>query len=55
MSARKFKKIGFLLAYVIAVYIVFPDSAYAMHIMEGFLPFNWAAFWMVAMLRSTPI
>lgn len=50
MNLRKYKKIGLLLAYVIGVYIVFPDSAYAMHIAEGFLPFNWAAFWMVIMV-----
>lgn len=54
MNRRNVKKTGLkisiLLAYVLGVYIVFPDSAYAMHIMEGFLPFNWAAFWMVAMV-----
>ncbi len=50
MNLSKVKKIGLLITYVIGVYIVFPDSAYAMHIMEGFLPFNWAAFWMVAMV-----
>ncbi|MBF0516427.1 MAG: energy-coupling factor ABC transporter permease, partial [Nitrospirae bacterium] len=27
-----------------------PQSAYAMHIMEGFLPFNWCAFWYVCSL-----
>jgi cobalt/nickel transport system permease protein len=27
-----------------------PKSAYAMHIMEGFLPFGWAVFWWVAFL-----
>lgn len=38
------------MAYVLAIYIVFPNNAYGMHIMEGFLPFNWAAFWWLAMI-----
>jgi len=50
MTLRKFKKVSLLIAYVIAVYIFFPDDAYAMHIMEGFLPYNWAAFWWLAMI-----
>ncbi|WP_092331466.1 energy-coupling factor ABC transporter permease [Desulfosporosinus hippei] len=39
-----------MIAYVMVVYFVFPDDAYAMHIMEGFLPFNWAAFWWIVMI-----
>lgn len=50
MGLRKFKNIGLLIAYVLAIYIVFPNNAYAMHIMEGFLPFNWAAFWWIVMI-----
>lgn len=50
MDVRKIKNIGLLIAYVLTVYIVFPNNAYAMHIMEGFLPFNWAAFWWIAMI-----
>jgi len=50
VTIRKLKKISLLIAYVITIYIFFPDYAYAMHIMEGFLPFNWAAFWWVAMI-----
>ena len=50
MTLRKFEKISLLIAYVLAVYIFFPDNAYGMHIMEGFLPFNWAAFWWIAMI-----
>lgn len=50
MTLHKFQKIGLLIAYVIAIYTFFPDDAYAMHIMEGFLPFNWAAFWWMAMI-----
>ncbi len=50
MNLRMIKRISLLIAYVLAVYIVFPNNAYAMHIMEGFLPFNWAAFWWIAMI-----
>ncbi|MDA8222084.1 energy-coupling factor ABC transporter permease [Desulfosporosinus sp.] len=50
MGLRKIQKISLLIAYVLAVYIVFPNNAYAMHIMEGFLPFNWAAFWWIVMI-----
>ena len=46
----KIKRISLLIAYVLTVYIIFPNNAYAMHIMEGFLPFNWAAFWWIAMI-----
>ncbi len=47
---RKIKHISLLMAYVLIIYIIFPNDAYAMHIMEGFLPFNWAAFWWIAMI-----
>ena len=50
MDKRMFKKLVQLITYVLSIYIIFPDNAYAMHIMEGFLPFNWAAFWWIAML-----
>ncbi|ODA42089.1 energy-coupling factor ABC transporter permease [Desulfosporosinus sp. BG] len=50
MNLRKFRSIGLLIIYVVAIYVIFPDNAYAMHIMEGFLPFNWAAFWWIAMI-----
>ncbi|HEY8908683.1 MAG TPA: energy-coupling factor ABC transporter permease [Desulfosporosinus sp.] len=50
MDLRMFKKISLLIVYVLAIYIVFPDNAYAMHIMEGFLPLNWAAFWWIVMI-----
>jgi len=50
MLSGKLKKIGLLTAYVMAIYIFIPNNAYAMHIMEGFLPFNWAAFWWIAMI-----
>jgi len=50
MNFHKIKKIGLSLVYVLAIYIIFPKDAYAMHIMEGFLPFNWAAFWWIVMI-----
>ena len=50
MKIRMIKQISLLIAYVLAIYIVFPNNAYGMHIMEGFLPFNWAAFWWLAMI-----
>ena len=31
--------------YLLSVFLVFPQNAYAMHIAEGFLPMNWAGFW----------
>jgi len=50
MGLRRIKKVSLLIAYVLAVYIVLPNNAYAMHIMEGFLPFNGAAFWWIVMI-----
>ena len=50
MTLHKLKTISLLMVYVISIYIFFPDDVYAMHIMEGFLPFNWAAFWWLAMI-----
>lgn len=50
MKLRMIKRISLLIAYVLAIYIVFPNNVYGMHIMEGFLPFNWAAFWWIAMI-----
>lgn len=31
--------------YIVCLFLVFPRNAYAMHIMEGFLPFTWSGFW----------
>ncbi|HZK53784.1 MAG TPA: energy-coupling factor ABC transporter permease [Desulfosporosinus sp.] len=50
MNLRIIKPISILIAYILAIYVVFPNDAYGMHIMEGFLPFNWAAFWWIAMI-----
>ena len=35
---------------IMTVYLLLPDNVYGMHIMEGFLPYNWAAFWWIAMI-----
>lgn len=32
------------------LFLIMPDTAYAMHIMEGFLPVKWAVFWTLASL-----
>ena len=48
MGIRKnLKRLNLLGIALISLYLVIgvPKPAYAMHIMEGFLPFNWAAFW----------
>lgn len=40
------KKYGILVAtYLLAVFLILPQNAYAMHIMEGFLPVKWCGFW----------
>lgn len=44
------KSILLALIYCLSVYIIFPNYVYAMHIAEGFLPMNWAAFWWIVML-----
>lgn len=31
--------------YLLGVMLILPANAYAMHIMEGFLPINWAGIW----------
>lgn len=40
----------FFEAYLLSVFLVFPQSAYAMHIMEGFLPIQWSGFWIAVTL-----
>jgi cobalt/nickel transport system permease protein len=34
-----------IVALAVALLSLFPQNSYAMHISEGILPFNWAAFW----------
>lgn len=34
-----------LFVYLLAIMLILPPDAYAMHIMEGFLPMNWAGIW----------
>ncbi|UQZ81709.1 Cobalt transport protein CbiM precursor [Paenibacillus konkukensis] len=39
-----------VLGFVLYFSVNEPESAYAMHIMEGFLPMGWAIFWWVAFI-----
>jgi cobalt/nickel transport system permease protein len=43
---------GYLTAFLamLGSYFIFPDNAYAMHIMEGFLPVKWSIIWSVITL-----
>jgi len=41
---------AFLILSLTLTLILQPKSAYGMHIMEGFLPFNWAVFWWIAIV-----
>jgi cobalt/nickel transport system permease protein len=52
MSIKKRGWMSLTLMAVISFYLVvgFPKPAYAMHIMEGFLPVQWAVFWWVVAL-----
>lgn len=38
---------GWKLSYFLLAFLFVPDRALAMHIMEGFLPIEWAIFWWV--------
>lgn len=44
-----FKKVGIPII-LCGIFLVAPRHAFAMHIMEGFLPANWAILWMVLSL-----
>ncbi len=46
----KIRSITLIAAYIVIVNYVFPQNAYAMHIMEGFLPVKWAGFWLAVSL-----
>ncbi|HBV96671.1 MAG: cobalamin biosynthesis protein CbiM [Peptococcaceae bacterium BICA1-7] len=39
-----------MLTCFIAVSLIIPENAYAMHIMEGYLPFGWSGLWTALML-----
>ncbi|PKM83117.1 MAG: cobalamin biosynthesis protein CbiM [Firmicutes bacterium HGW-Firmicutes-14] len=47
---KKKRAICLVLLYLLAISLVVPGNAYAMHIMEGFLPIGWAGFWFAATL-----
>ncbi len=38
-------KVSIKILYFLAVLLIIPNTAFAMHIMEGFLPIKWAIFW----------
>ncbi len=41
---NKFKKFPLIFS-IIMIFILVPEPAFAMHIMEGFLPLKWVLFW----------
>jgi cobalt/nickel transport system permease protein len=43
---------GMKLVFVLCLYLLInePEQAYAMHIMEGYLPFGWSIFWWIVFL-----
>lgn len=45
-----YRKILYLFLYVTVAFLALPQNAYAMHIMEGFLPVKWAGFWFVLVI-----
>lgn len=45
-----FKRTILLSTYMLVLFMTVPRPAFAMHIMEGFLPVGWAAFWALATL-----
>ncbi|MBF0456680.1 MAG: energy-coupling factor ABC transporter permease [Nitrospirae bacterium] len=47
---KRIFKLKYITLFVVAALILISRPAYAMHIMEGFLPFNWCAFWYICSL-----
>ncbi|MBE3581533.1 MAG: energy-coupling factor ABC transporter permease [Thermoanaerobacteraceae bacterium] len=47
---RRTSLIGILGTYFMLISLILPRPAYAMHIMEGFLPLGWAGFWFLAVI-----
>ncbi len=46
VETSRLKVQGYSIAVIaVALLSLFPQNSYAMHISEGILPFNWAAFW----------
>lgn len=44
---RRIALVGIFAVYFVIISLTLPHPAYAMHIMEGFLPMGWAGFWFV--------
>ena len=40
----------FIITYALTTLLFLTQPAFAMHIMEGFLPLNWAVFWWILIL-----
>ncbi|MFC5649265.1 energy-coupling factor ABC transporter permease [Paenibacillus solisilvae] len=47
LKARSISTLLLVLGFTLYLFVNEPQSAYAMHIMEGFLPLGWAVFWWV--------
>lgn len=47
---KNIKRTVLVCTYVFALSLTIPQYAYAMHIMEGFLPMNWAGFWFILII-----
>lgn len=47
---KLWKFLPFVLISVIYFTLTNPESAHAMHIMEGFLPVKWAVFWLIVFI-----
>ncbi len=47
---KHYQTISRILAILVLLLIITPQRAYAMHIMEGFLPLSWCIFWFAVFL-----
>lgn len=52
MKTIKMKKKNLIIIYFALLFLFIPKQAFAMHIMEGFLPIEWALFWWGVALPS---
>jgi len=52
MKGLKMKKKNLIIIYFAVLLLCIPKQAFAMHIMEGFLPVEWALFWWGVTLPS---
>ncbi|MBE3569635.1 MAG: energy-coupling factor ABC transporter permease [Bacillales bacterium] len=52
MNGAKIKKKNLIIMYFALLFLFIPKKAFAMHIMEGFLPIEWSLFWWGVTLPS---